>query len=205
MKVLLVNGSPKKEGCTYTGLKVIEAELNKEGIETEIFHIGTEPIRGCMGCKGCASKGKCVFEDSVNIFTEKAKDADGFIFGSPVHYASASGALTSFMDRAFFSSKVFSHKPAAAVVSCRRGGASAALDQINKYFQISQMPVVSSRYWNMIHGSTPEDVYKDEEGIQTMRVLGKNMAWLLKSIEAGRKNGIELPESEMPVRTNYIR
>lgn len=205
MKVILVNGSPHEQGCTYVGLREVEKELVKEGIETEIFWVGKEPLRGCMACKGCVSKGECVFEDAVTEFTRKAKDADGFVFGSPVHYAAASGHITSFMDRAFYSSKCFAYKPAAAVVSCRRGGASAAFDQLNKYFTISQMPIVSSRYWNMIHGNLPEEVYKDEEGIQTMRILGKNMAWILKSIEAGKNAGVKLPEAETPIRTNYIR
>ncbi len=205
MKVILVNGSPHEKGCTYVGLTEVEKALNENGIETEIFWIGNQAIRGCMACKGCFTKGECVFEDSVVEFTRKAKDADGFVFGTPVHYASAGGAITSFLDRAFYSSKVFAHKPGAVIVSCRRGGASAAFDQLNKYFTISQMPIVSSRYWNMVHGNEPEEVYKDEEGMQTMRVLGRNMAWLLKSIEAGKNSGIEIPEQETPIRTNYIR
>ena len=142
----------------------------------------------------------------MNKFTELAANADGFIFGSPVHYAAASGALTSFMDRAFYSGKSkLTGKPAAAVVSCRRGGASAAFDQINKYFTISAMPVVSSQYWNQVHGSKPEDVLKDEEGMQTMRTLGNNMAWLLKCIEAGKAAGVEFPEPEPVIRTSFIR
>lgn len=205
MKVLLVNGSPKEKGCTYTALSEIEKVLNSEGIETEIFHIGSKPIAGCMGCGYCRKNGKCVVDDVVNEFNNKAVEADGFIFGSPVHYAAASGAITSFMDRVFFSGSSFSHKPAAAIVSARRGGTTAALDQLNKYFTISQMPVVSSKYWNMVHGACPEDVLKDEEGIQTMRILAKNMSWLLKSIEAGKKAGVEIPEKETVIRTNFIR
>ena len=207
MKVLLVNGSPHKNGCTYTALCEVEKTLREEGIDTEIFWVGAKPIGGCMGCGSCGKLGKCVFDDVVNEFVEKAKEADGFIFGSPVHYAAASGAITSFMDRAFYSGKrAFAHKPAAAVVSARRGGNTATYDQINKYFGISEMPIVSSKYWNMVHGNTPEQVMKDEEGLQTMRVLGRNMAYLLKCIECGRKNGIELPKQEAERKvTNFIR
>lgn len=206
MKVILVNGSPNEKGCTYTALCEVEGALNKSGIETEIFWVGKKAISGCMGCGGCAKLGKCVISDSVNDFTAKAADADGFVFGSPVHYAAASGALTSFMDRAFYSGKKnLTGKPAAAVVSCRRGGASAAFDQINKYFTISGMPIVSSQYWNQVHGNTPEQVARDEEGLQTMRTLGNNMAWLLKCIESGKSAGIAFPEAEPAIRTNFIR
>lgn len=207
MKVMLVNGSPHKNGCTYTALCEVEKTLKEEGIDTEIFWVGAKPIGGCMGCGSCGKLGKCVFDDVVNEFVEKAKEADGFIFGSPVHYAAASGAITSFMDRAFYSGKsAFAHKPAAAVVSARRGGNTATYDQINKYFGISEMPIVSSKYWNMVHGNTPEQVMQDEEGLQTMRVLGRNMAYLLKCIECGRKNGIELPKQEAERKvTNFIR
>ena len=207
MKVLLINGSPHEDGCTYTALREVAGELEKAGIETELFHVGKQPIRGCIGCGYCKNKGnKCVFgNDTVNTALEKARDADGFIFGSPVHYAAASGMLTSFLDRFFYAGTVLKYKPGAAVVSCRRGGAAAAFDQLNKYFTISSMPVVSSQYWNMVHGNTPEEVRQDLEGMQTMRTLGKNMAWLLKSIEAGRKAGVTLPEEEEPQRTNFIR
>lgn len=206
MKVILVNGSPRKEGCTYTGLREVEKALNANGIETEIFWIGNEPLRGCLGCGACAKLGRCSASDSVNEFTEKAASADGFIFGTPVHYASASGAVTSFMDRAFYSGgAALRGKPAAAIASCRRGGASASFDQLNKYFTINCMPIVSSNYWNQIHGSKPEDVLRDEEGIQTMRILGNNMAWLLKCIEAGKAAGISMPEPEAKIRTNFIR
>jgi len=208
MKVLLINGSPKKNGCTYTALSEVAQEIEKAGIETELFHIGNQPIRGCIGCNHCktSQSGKCVFDnDAVNLVLEKAKDADGFIFGSPVHYAAASGMMTSLLDRVFYAGNVFEYKPGAAVVSCRRGGATAALDQLNKYFTISNMPLVSSQYWNMVHGNTPQEVVQDLEGMQVMRMLGKNMAWLLKSIEAGKSNGIALPEKEEPQRTNFIR
>lgn len=205
MKVILVNGSPREKGCTYTALCEAEKALRANGIETEIFHIGNKPIIGCMACGGC-SDGKCVFDDSVNALAAKVDEADGFIFGSPVHYAAASGALTSFMDRLFYvAGSKMRGKLGASVVSCRRGGASAAFDQINKYFTISNMPIVSSQYWNQVHGSKPEEVCQDLEGMQTMRTLGNNMAWLLKCIEAGRKAGIELPQKEAPIKTNYIR
>lgn len=210
MKVILVNGSPHQKGCTYTALEEAAKALRTEGIDTEIFQIGTKPIVGCMACGTCQEKGSCVFDDRVNEFLSLAKDADGFIFGSPVYYASANGALTAFMDRAFFSDmwsgrQSFYLKPAAAVVSARRAGTTAAFDQLNKYFTISQMPVISSQYWNMVHGFTPEDVQKDLEGLQTMRTLGKNMAWFLKCKEAGIKAGVPLPAQEEHVATNFIR
>ena len=209
MKVLLVNGSPHEKGCTYTALSEIAKTLNAEGIDTEIFHIGTEPISGCRGCGACRKQklGKCIVDDIVNVFGEKAKDADGFIFGSPVHYASAGGSLVAFMDRFFYSAPKGSLrlKPAAAVASARRAGTTATLDIINKYFTISEMPVVSSRYWNMVHGSTPDDVLKDEEGIATMRTLAKNMAYLLKALEVAKNANIPFPTEEPPVRTNFIR
>ena len=210
MKVLLVNGSPHKTGCTWTALTEVAKTLNKEGIETEIFWIGIKPLAGCTACKSCARTGRCMFDDTVNEFLDIAKDADGFVFGSPVHYAAASGALTSFMDRAFYTDmqagrQTFYLKPAAAVVSARRAGTTATFDQINKYFTISEMPVISSRYWNMVHGAKPEDVKKDIEGLQTMRVLARNMAFFLKCKEAGLKAGVQLPEREKTVFTNFIR
>lgn len=206
MKVILVNGSPNKAGCTYTALCEIEKVLAEEGIDTEIFHIGTQPLAGCIGCGVCRETKRCFRDDSVNKFVELAEEADGFIFGSPVHFASAAGAITSFMDRVFYGKKdIFRNKPAAAVVSLRRGGATASMDQLNKYFSISCMPIVSSQYWNMVHGNKPEEVLKDLEGLQTMRTLGRNMAWLLKSIEYGKKAGLSLPVQEAPVATNFIR
>jgi len=205
MKVILVNGSPREKGCTYTALCEVEKALNANGVETEIFHIGNKPIIGCMACGGCKD-GQCVFEDSVNELAKKVDETDGFVFGSPVHYAAASGALTSFMDRLFYiAGGKMRGKLGASVVSCRRGGASAAFDQINKYFTISNMPIVSSQYWNQVHGSNSQEVCQDLEGMQTMRTLGNNMAWLLKCIEAGKNAGIELPEKETPIKTNYIR
>ena len=206
MKVLLVNGSGHAKGCTYTALEEVAGALEKNGIETEIIQVGTQPIAGCIGCNACLKNGKCFREDGVNEFVEKAKTADGFVFGSPVHYASASGMITSFLDRAFYGkSALFQGKPGACIVSCRRGGASAAFDQLNKYFTISRMPVVSSRYWNMVHGQTPEDVMQDAEGMQVMELLGRNMAWLLKCIAAGKQAGILPPQLDNPVMTNFIR
>lgn len=207
MKVLLINGSPKAKGCTYTALCEVAKELEKENIATEIFHVGSEPIRGCTACGSCYrnDSDRCVFDDVVNIALEKAKDADGFVFGSPVHYAAASGQITSFLDRFFYAGDGFQYKPGAAIVSCRRGGSTAAFDQLNKYFTIANMPIVSSQYWNMVHGNTPEEVKQDLEGMQTMRTLGKNMAWLLKCIQAGKEAGITLPVREPRVATNFIR
>ena len=209
MKVLLVNGSPHRDGCTYTALRKVEKELNNEGIETEIFWIGIKPISGCIACHKCSEIGKCIFDDVVNEFAEKAKNADGFIFGTPVHYAAASGAMTSFMDRLFYSTfsnqDIFRLKPAATVVSARRAGTTATFEQLNKYYTMTQMPVISSRYWNMVHGSNPEEVKKDEEGMQIMRILGKNMAYYLKCIEAGKEKGINPPILEEITFTNFIR
>ncbi len=206
MKVILVNGSPNEKGCTYTALCEAANTLNENGIDTEIFWIGNSPIAGCIGCGSCAKTGKCVFDDIVNKFVEKAQMADGFIFGSPVHYAAASGALTSFMDRAFYmGGSKMRGKLGASVVSCRRGGASAAFDQINKYFTITSMPIVSSQYWNQVHGNTREEVLQDKEGMQTMRTLANNMAWLLKCIEEGKKAGITIPSQEDKIKTNFIR
>lgn len=206
MKVILVNGSPREKGCTYTALCEAKKVFEENGIEAEIFWVGNKPITGCIACGACGKLGKCAFEDTVNEFTELAKSADGFIFGSPVHYASSSGAISSFMDRAFYSGgSALRGKPAAAVVSCRRGGASAAFDQINKYFTINAMPIVSSNYWNQVHGRAPEEVLRDEEGIQTVQLLAKNMSWLLKCIELGKQNGIPFPEQPAKVYTNFIR
>lgn len=206
MKVILVNGSPHRKGCTYTALMEAAGELNKNGIETEIFQVGTNPVAGCIACGACLKTGKCFRNDVVNDFLEKVPEADGFIFGSPVHYASASGEITSFLDRVFYGrGSLFANKVGAAVVSCRRGGATAAFDQLNKYFTMNNMIVVSSQYWNMVHGNNADEVVQDLEGMQTMRTLAKNMAWILKCIDAGKKAGVPLPEKEAPVKTNYIR
>ena len=188
MKVLLINGSPKEKGCTFTALSEVAGALEKNGVETEVFHIGTKPVRGCVACAKCKATGLCVFDDDVcNSLIEKINEADGIIVGSPVYFSGPNGVLCALLDRVFFSnySSKFNHKPAAAVVSCRRAGSTAALDRLNKYFTIAQMPVVSSSYWNMVHGNAPEHVLLDLEGLQIMRTLGKNMAWMLKSIEAG--------------------
>ncbi|NLT40604.1 MAG: flavodoxin family protein [Clostridiales bacterium] len=208
MKVLLVNGSPHPTGTTYAALSEVAAELERQGIEAQIYRLPSGPLQPCTACGRCHQKDAagCVFDDGVNEFIDEAKKADGFVFGSPVHYASASGLITTFLDRAFFAgSRAFAYKPGAGVVCCRRGGASAAFDQINKYFTIARMPVVSSQYWNMVYGGNAEQARLDAEGMQTMRTLGRNMAWLLKCIKAGRDAGIDLPEQEKPVMTNFIR
>ena len=207
MKVLLVNGSPHKSGCTNRALEEVAATLQKEGIETEMFWIGNKPIGGCIACKRCIQTGKCVFDDVVNTCREKAYEADGFVFGSPVHYAAASGNMTAFLDRLFYSApkETFCRKPAAVVTSARRAGTTAAYEQLLKYPGIMEMPIVSSCYWNNVHGSCPEDVQKDEEGLRTMRVLGRNMAWLLRCIAAGTAAGVPAPRQEPMARTNFIR
>ena len=206
MKVILVNGSPHPNGCTSTALKEIETALKNDGIDAEIYWIGNKPIPGCIACNICKSTGECFRHDDVNEFIEKYHDADAFIFGSPVYFASMSSQLKAFMERVFYSKKsMFIHKPGAAVVSCRRGGASATFDEINKYFTISSMLVIGSQYWNQVHGSTPEDVAKDAEGLQTMRTLAHNMAWTLKCIDAGKAAGIVAPTAEEWERTDFIR
>ena len=205
MKVLLINGSLHEKGCTYTALAEVEKALNANGVETEIYWIGQNSVSGCKGCWACKKTKKCVIDDGVNEFVEKCADFDGFVFGSPVYYASASGALVSFMDRVFYSGgKNLAYKPAGAVVSCRRAGASTTFDVINKYFTINNMPVVGSNYWNEIHGNTAEEASQDEEGLQTMRILGNNMAWLLKCIKLGKEAGLE-PIRERKIMTNFIR
>ena len=210
MKVLLVNGSPHEKGCTYTALMEVAGVLENEGIGAEVVWIGNKPLSGCIDCRTCLERKKCIFDDKVNEVLAVAQSVDGFIFGSPVHYAAASGAMTSFMDRLFFADLLsgrqsFALKPAAAVVSARRAGTTATFDQLNKYFTKSQMPIISSRYWNMVHGATPEDVQKDLEGLQTMRVLARNMAWILKCKDAGLKAGVPVPVQEENIYTNFIR
>ena len=206
MKALLINGSPNEKGCTYMALSEVAATLEENGVETKIVPIGKQPIRGCIGCGGCAGKNRCVFnEDPVNALIEEMETADALVIGSPVYFASPNGNLTSLLDRFFYAGGCFAHKPAAAVASARRAGTTVTLDDLNKYFQIRQMPVVSSTYWNMVHGNRPEEVQKDEEGLQTMRNLGRNMAWLLKCIEKGRKDGLEPPVNEHTYKTNFIR
>lgn len=209
MRVLLLNGGPHPKGCTFTALEEIQKTLNENGVETEIFQAGTQPLRGCTGCGGCFRNkdNRCVFDDDiVNRFLSKAEQFDGYIFGSPVHFAASAGTIKSLLDRSFYAGKeIFQHKPASAIVSCRRAGSTAALEQLNKYICISNMVFVTSQYWNMVHGRTPEEVRQDEEGMQIMRTLGRNMAWILSCMEAGREKGISRPEAEPPARTNFIR
>ena len=207
MQVLLINGSNHANGCTYTALRQVADVLEAEGISTEIVQLGAAPVRDCIACGGCTGKGRCVFtDDCVNGIIEKAEKADGFVFGTPVYYAHSSGRLLSVLDRAFYAGgAAFAHKPGFAVASARRAGTTASLDAVMKHFTINQMPVVSSTYWNMVHGNTPEEVLQDEEGMQIMRVLGRNMAWLLGCIQAGRQAGLPLPEQETRINTNYIR
>ncbi len=206
MKVLLINGSPHKEGCTFTALNEVAKTLEKNGIETEILYLGVKPIAGCIACGKCRQLGKCFIDDKVNEILARCDEFDGVVIGSPVYYAGPSGQIRAFLDRLFYAGgRRFAGKPGAAVVSCRRGGATAAFDQLNKYFTISSMPIVSSQYWNQVHGAYAEQVLQDEEGMQTMRTLGNNMAWLLKCIQLGKENGITLPEREPPVWTNFVR
>lgn len=205
MKVLLINGSPNEKGCTFTALTEVATALQSNGIETEILYLGKKPIAGCIDCGQCFQIGKCVFNDKVNEVVARLDEYDGIIVGSPVYYAGPSGQLTAFLDRLFFANEAkMAGKLGAAVVSCRRGGASAAFDRLNKYFTISNMHIVGSQYWNQVHGFTPDDVRKDKEGLQTMRTLGQNMAWLLKCIETGKKSGIDKPVYEARERTHFI-
>ncbi|WP_342757347.1 flavodoxin family protein [Kineothrix sedimenti] len=206
MKVLLINGSPHEKGCTYTALSEVAGVLEKNEIETEILYLGTKPIAGCIACGKCEETGHCIFNDKVNEIIDKLDEYDGMVVGSPVYYASAAGQLCAFLDRLFYSGgDRMAGKFAAAVVSCRRGGATAAFDRLNKYFTISNMPVVPSQYWNQVHGFTPEDVRKDKEGLQIMRTLGQNMSWLMKSAQVALRNGVALPKYEPYVATNFIR
>lgn len=207
MKVLMLNGSCNKSGCTNTALEEIGRTLREEGVEYEIFQLGGGAVSDCIGCGGCGRSGSCVFDDDgVNRFVEKAREADGFVFGTPVYYAHPSGRVLSFLDRAFYSgSAAFACKPAAAVASARRAGTTASIDALGKYFGISRMLTVGSTYWSMVHGNCPADVLQDREGLQTMRNLAREMAWLLRCIEAGRAAGLLPPEAERTERTNFIR
>ena len=207
MKVLMINGSSHENGCTMTALREVASVLEQEGVGAEIVQLGKGPVRDCIACGGCRGRRRCAFnDDPVNETLEKAREADGFVFGSPVYYAHPSGRILSFLDRLFYAdSSAFWHKPGAAVVSARRGGTTASFDVLNKYFGISQMPTVGATYWNMVHGHTPDEVLRDEEGLQTMRNLGRNMAWLLKCIELGIKNGVPAPAMERGHSTNFIR
>lgn len=205
MKVLLVNGSPRREGCTYTALCEVAKGLAEGGVESEIFQAGGT-TKGCLGCGYCGKMGRCVTDDCVNEALDKLDGIDGLVIGSPVHYAAAGGAATSFMDRLFYAGgKKLRFKVGAAVASARRAGTTATIDQLLKYFTINDMPVVSSRYWPMVHGSNPDEVRQDLEGMQVMRVLGRNMAWLIKCIKLGEENGIPAPAPEDKIFTNYIR
>lgn len=205
MKVLLINGSPHERGCTYTALIEVAVTLEKHRIYTEILNLDRQTTAGCAACGSCRKTGECMYQDMVNEIGSKLDEYDALVLGSPVYYAGPNGQFLAFLDRLFYCyGKKLAGKPGAAVVSCRRGGASTAFDQLNKYFAISNMPIVTSQYWNQVHGNTPEEVRKDKEGLQTMRTLGENMAWLLKSIEAGKNAGILPPKYEEQIRTNFI-
>lgn len=205
-KILLINGSPNEKGCTYTALCEIADTLAKNDVESEILHLGTKPVAGCIACGKCFQTGRCVFDDKVNEVLEKLDEYDGIVVGSPVYYAGPTGQLCAFLDRLFFcSERRMAGKLGAAVVSCRRGGASAAFDRLNKYFTICNMTVAGSQYWNQVHGFTPEDVRKDEEGLQTMRTLAQNMVWLLKNRDAGKTQDIAFPQYETRLTTNFIK
>ncbi len=205
-KVLMINGSPHEFGCTYTALKEVADTLEKNGVETEILYLGTKPVAGCIACGKCGQTGRCIFDDQVNRVLEKLDEYSGIVVGSPVYFAGPTGQICAFLDRLFYcGGDRMKGKVAAAVVSCRRGGASAAFDRLNKYFTISNMHVAGSQYWNQIHGKTPAQAVKDLEGLQTMRTLGQNMAWLIKSIAAGEASGLAAPEYEKTQITNFIR
>ena len=206
MKVLMLNGSPKANGNTNAALLEVRRTLENEGISYEIFQMGGKPVRDCGGCGQCSEKGCAFNDDDVNEFIAKAKEADGFVFGTPVYYAHPSGRILSFLDRAFYAGgAAFRFKPGASVAVARRGGSSASFDCLNKYFGIAQMPVVGSTYWNMVYGRVPGEAGQDLEGMQTMQNLAKNMAWMMKCFELGRKNGIALPDTSAVVRTDFIR
>lgn len=205
MKVLMINGSPHAKGNTYTALHEMEKVFAEEGIGTEIVHVGNKDIRGCIACQSCHEKGKCVFEDLVNETAAKFEECDGLVVASPVYYASANGTLISFLDRLFYSTRFDkTMKVGASVAAARRGGLSATYDELNKYFGITGMPIASGQYWNSIHGREQGEAQQDAEGLQTMRTLARNMAFLMKSIALGKEQ-YGLPEKEEPCRTNFIR
>ena len=205
MKVLLINGSPRAAGCTNEALTVLAETLRTEGVETEIFWLGKDPVQDCVACGGCKNRGRCVFDDVANALIERAKGADGLIFGTPVYYAHPSGRVLSVLDRAFYAGKsAFAGKPGACVVSARRGGTAASFDVLNKYFGLSQMPVAGSPYWNIPHALTAEDVPHDEEGLQTLRNLARNLVWMMRCFAAGRDAGISPPQAESGACTNFI-
>lgn len=206
MNVLLINGSPHEKGCTWAALSEVAAELEKAGIETTIYHIGKAPVGGCVGCGGCARAGKCVFGGPSADVLPLVEKADGIVFGAPVHYATAAASMLGFMHRLSYSAgRYLRRKPAAVVTSARRAGTTTALDAMMKVPGILEMPLVNSTYWPMVHGSNAEEARQDAEGMQVMRNLGRNMAWLLKCIEAGKAAGIRQPEAENAARTNFIR
>lgn len=205
MKVLLINGSPHKNGSTFRALSEVASEINKNGIETEIITVGDQKVSGCMACGGCTKKGKCVYDDIVNVLIEKIKACDGVVIGTPVYYASPNGTLISILDRVFYARTGFAHKVGASIAVARRAGTTASLDVINKYFTISNMPLCSSVYWNMVFGNNADQVENDSEGLQTMRVLGDNMSWLIKCINAGKEQNILPNNKEQKVKTNFIR
>lgn len=204
-KILMINGSPNEHGCTYTALRELGNTLQQHNISSELVYLGKKAVQGCIACMQCQKTGHCIFNDLVNELTDRLDEFDGIVTGSPVYYAGPTGQICSFLDRFFFcNERRMAGKLGAAVVSCRRGGATAAFDRLNKYFTISNMNVVGSQYWNQVHGFTPEDVRKDEEGLQTMRSLAENMAWLLASIEAGQKTGVKPPVYEPRMYTHFI-
>ena len=207
MKVLFVNGSSHKNGTTMAAINEMEKVFHEEGIETEVVQVGAKPLADCLQCGYCSGNGKCVIDDDgVNEFVKKAQGSDGFVFASPVYYAHPSGRLFDFLDRAFYSGgNAFKFKPGASVAVARRAGTTATLDAINKYFSISQMPIAGSTYWNMVHGAVAEDAPKDEEGMQTMRNLARNMIWMMRCIEAGKAAGVSYPDFEEGAKTNFIR
>jgi len=203
MKILMVNSSPHEKGCTHRALLEMKKVFDSEGIDSEIMWLGNGETRGCVACGKCFNTGRCVFNDKVNEFLDKAVVADGFVFGSPVHYANISGSMSCFMDRAFYGKgRIFAHKPACGIISARRSGTTASLEAFNKYFAISQMPIATSTYWNAVHGRVPEDVEQDKEGLQTVRILAKNLAWLVKCIKTAK---LVPPETEIPEKTHFIR
>lgn len=206
MNVLLINGSPHAHGCTDAALQEVAKALNADGIETTIFHIGAAPVGGCVGCGGCRKAGKCVFGGTVTDVLPLVEKADGIVFGAPVHYATAAGSMLGFMHRlAMSAGNLLRHKPAAVVTSARRAGTTTALEAMEKVPQFFEMPLVSSTYWPMVHGGNADQAKLDEEGCQIMRNLGRNMAWLLRCIEAGKAAGIEPPQAESGKQTNFIR
>lgn len=204
MKVILINGSPHKDGCTYTALKECKKGIEELGLRAEIVHIGNNPVYGCSACFECEESNRCIYDDICNEIIEKMADADGIIIGSPVYFAGPTGALCALLERIFFAAgEILRKKPAAAVVSCRRSGSTAAFDRLNKFFTYNDMPVVSSmNCWNNVHGNTPDEVAEDEEGLQTMRILGRNMAWMIKCMKSSQ---VEMPKDEEYVETNFIR